>query len=151
MEFMVDTTQEDIDGGVCRLPHKCMERVAITRALWRHFHALSENNHVRIDAASIRFNHNGYRWEGMTPKTPKYFLILFDLAFDKYGNKIPEKYAKVVPHRYKVIAQRLRKLVRNSPDRQRQINDARRARIEAGIPDKSYRQMTMKERIVGHT
>jgi len=136
LEFEVDTRQEHIDEGKCRLAHRCMEKLAIASALMVLFPE-ETNHHVRIDAGHIKFNVDGWRWIANTPKIASRALIDFD-------HKRPVK-----PHRYRVSAQRTTKIKPNPHERQDQINAARRRRIAAGVPDKNYTAQSLRKRIIG--
>jgi hypothetical protein len=52
MKFDVNTTQADIDNGECRLANRCMEKVAIGRALG--VETKGDASHVRVDANQVR-------------------------------------------------------------------------------------------------
>lgn len=137
IEFGVHVRQKHIEEGKCRLASKCMEKLANAEALIALFPNETGNFHVRVDAGHIRFNADGYRWIASTPKIAKYNLIEFD-------RKRP-----VSPHSYKVTAQKMSKIVPISRERQAQINEARRRRSAAGIPDKKYTKQTLRQRVVG--
>jgi hypothetical protein len=134
--FNVKVCREDIEVGKCRDPHRCMEKVAIARALTEEF---GENKveRLRIDGAQIKFNLNGYRWHATTPKKAKRCLIAFDA-------KRP-----VAPHQYAVTAIKGTKIQKISAERQDQINRARRARIAAGTPDKKRTGQSLHQRVIG--
>jgi len=135
IEFEVDTRQEHIDEGKCRLAHRCMEKLAIAQALAKLFP--DQTTHVRINAGHIWFNADGWRWIANTPRLASRALIDFD-------HKRPVK-----PHRYKVTAQRTTKILPNPRKRQDQINTARHRRIAAGVPDKNYTAQSLRKRIIG--
>ena len=136
MSFRVGVTGQDIEAGKCRDPHRCMERVAIQRALDL---LVGEGmvERLRMDGAQIKCNYDGYRWAGTTPKTAKKKLIDFD------------RKKHVDPHHYTVILFRGTKILKHSAERQEQINRARRARVAAGTPDKPYKAPSLHARIVG--
>lgn len=134
--FRVDVRQAHIEEGKCRLPHLCMEKVAIAEALDKEFGA-NRAERVRIDGAQIKFNLNGYRWQCTTPKAAKTALIRFD----------HKQYVK--PHSYAVLAIRGTKIESQSAQRRLQINEARKARIEAGTPDKPRAAQSLHQRVVG--
>lgn len=136
IEFEVDTRQEHINEGVCRLAHRCMEKLAINEVLMKLFPDES-SHHVRITAGHIQFNADGWRWIANTPKIASRALIDFD-------HKRPVK-----PHRYRVTAQRTTKILPNPRKRQNQINAARSKRIAAGIPDKKYTEQSLRKRVIG--
>jgi hypothetical protein len=147
LKYKVHTSQEDIDNGVCKLTHKCMERIANIRALVEHLGLKDRDEinalHVKVDAGTIRFNYGGYRWEAKTPRTPKNALMIYD--DEKRGGK-----AAVRPHSYTVTAQRTSKVEPFSRERQDQINAARNLRKKAGKPDRVYVGHNIHERIVGY-
>jgi len=136
IEFEVETKQQHIDEGECRLAHRCMQKLAITEALMKLFPDDS-GHHVRVDGGHIWFNADGWRWIANTPKVAKRTLIDFD-------HKRPVK-----PHRYTVVAQRTTRILPNPRKRQEQINKARQKRIAAGIPDKDYTAQSLRKRIIG--
>lgn len=137
MKLKVHTIQFDIDDGECRIATKCMERVAVARALTLAFPKVSPHTfRVRVDAGTIKFNVDGYRWEAKTPNVAKKALIRFDM-------NLP-----VEPHSYTLTAVRKSKIVKLTLERQLQINAAREQRIAEGRPDKSYRN-SIRKRIVG--
>lgn len=136
IEFDVAVIAEDIESGECRLAHRCMEKLAVARALNDVFPD-ETSHHVRIDAGHIRFNADGHRWIANTPKIARRALIEFD-------HKRP-----VRPHSYKLTAQRTTKILPNPRKRQDQINTARRKRIAAGVPDKTYTAQSLRKRIIG--
>jgi hypothetical protein len=134
--FRVRVLRCDIDGGKCRDPHRCMERLAIMREL---DNLLGENKatRVRLDAAQIKFNYDGYRWYATTPKKAKVSLIQFD------------RNQPVQPHEYTVTAIKGTKIQKVTAERQKQVNLARKARREAGTPDKPRTAKSLHERVVG--
>ena len=134
--FIVGVTGRDIDEGKCRDPHRCMERVAIQRAL-ESLLGEGKVERLRLDGAQIKFNYDGYRWAATTPKTAKKKLIEFD------HNR------PVGPHHYKVIVIRGTKIQKANPQRQEQINRARRARVAAGTPDKKHTAASLHARVIG--
>jgi hypothetical protein len=135
IEFEVETRQEHIDEGKCRLSHRCMEKLAIAEALRKLFP--DQTTHVRLNAGHIWFNADNWRWIANTPRIASRALIDFD-------HKRPVK-----PHRYRVTAQRTTKILPNPRKRQNQINKARQQRIAAGIPDKNYTAQSLRKRIIG--
>jgi hypothetical protein len=136
IEFDVETRQEHIEEGKCRLAHRCMQKLAIAEVLMKLFPDQT-NHHVRITAGHIRFNADGWRWIANTPRVASRALIEFD-------HRRPVK-----PHRYTVTAQRTTRILLNPRERQDQINKARRKRIAAGIPDKTYAEQSLRKRIIG--
>lgn len=127
---------KDIEEGACRDPHRCMEKLAIYRALTE---MLGEGkvDRLRIDGAQIKFNYNGFRWHATTPKKAKLSLIAFD-------QKKP-----VGPHRYVVTAIKGTKIQKVTAERQQQVNLARRARQDAGTPDKPRYGQSLHQRVIG--
>lgn len=136
LEFDVETRQEHIEEGKCRLAHRCMEKLAIACVLMELFPG-EESHHVRIDAGHIKFNADGWRWIANTPRIASKALIDFD-------HKRPVK-----PHSFTVTATRTTKIKPNPRQRQDQINTARRKRIAAGVPDKTYEAQSLRKRIIG--
>lgn len=134
--FAVKVVREDIEVGKCLDPHRCMEKVAIARALTEEF-GEGKVERLRIDGAQIKFNLNGYRWHATTPKKAKISLIAFDA-------KRP-----VAPHQYAVTAIKGTRIQKASAERQHQINLARKARIAAGTPDKKRVGHSLRQRVVG--
>lgn len=132
----VSVCNKDIEEGACRDPHRCMEKLAIYRALTE---LLGEGKveRLRIDGAQIKFNYNGFRWHATTPKTAKVSLITFDA-------KKP-----VAPHRYTMVAIKGTRIKKHSAERQHQINLARKARVEAGTPDRQRTGHSLHQRVVG--
>lgn len=138
VRFHVKVTQGDITEGECRLAHRCMERVAIIRAL-REIDPDVPSNSVRVDAGHIKFVLKGYRYKADTPRIAKESLILFD--HKQFGP------VYVKPHSYWVTAAQTSKVVKSTAERKEQINAARHARAAAGNPDKQY--VKLKERVIG--
>jgi hypothetical protein len=134
--FDVKVCSKDIEVGQCRDPHRCMEKVAIARALTE---MLGEGkvDRLRIDGAQIKFNYDGYRWHATTPKKAKINLIKFDA-------KKP-----VAPHQYAVTAIKGTRIMKISAERQHQVNLARKARIAAGTPDKQRMGQSLHQRVIG--
>jgi hypothetical protein len=145
MKYKVNTTQRDIDDGECRSTIKCMERIANIRATTEYLgldRAKINALHMKVDAGTIRFNYDGYRWEAKTPRKAKDALIVYD---DPKKGK-----AFVKPHRYTVVAHRTSKVVPFTRERQDQINAARERRRKAGKPDRTYVGHNIHERVVGY-
>ena len=135
LKFKVQVKTSDIEEGECRKPSKCMEKLAVERALKELFPHEKQNHRVRVNAGFTTFNAGGYRWRALQHRIAKAALIQFD------------KKHPVDPHSYTLQAQREAKLVQATPTRRRQINAARKRRIAAGRPDKRY---TMHDRVVGY-
>jgi hypothetical protein len=137
--LQVDVTADDIAKGECRIPSKCMEKVAIARSMIEKFGNLTDAQlHVRVDAGHINLNWEGYRRVADTPKIAKASLIRFD-------QKKP-----VAPHSYTLHFRRTTKVVKVSRDRQDQINERRRVRASNGAPDKVANRLTLHRRVVGY-
>lgn len=136
IKIPVSVCNKDIQEGACRDPHRCMEKLAIFRALTAML-GEGQFDRLRLDGAQIKFNYHGYRWAATTPKTAKISLIKFDA-------KKP-----VEPHRYTVIAIKGTRIQKLSAERQHQINLARKARIAAGTPDKKPSASSLHQRVVG--
>jgi hypothetical protein len=142
LKIRVETTQEDIDEGECKLITKCMEKIAIARALKEQLHLKDEEVsklHVRVDGGHIRFNYKGYRWVANTPAKAKNALIRFDR--DK---------SLVRPHTFTFVAARTTKVIPMTDERRAQINMAREDRARRGQPDKVYTAPSVHERVVGY-
>lgn len=142
VKLPVSVLQRDIDEGKCGLATKCMEKLAITRALIEHLNIKPEKVHllhVRVDAGHINFNYDGYHWTADTPRTARNALIKFDRDKTSVG-----------PHRYTIVAHRMSKIVKMTEERKQQINAARAQRVREGRPDKEYRDPTMHRRVVGY-
>ena len=134
IKFKVNVTQQHIDDGACRLASKCMEKLAVQDALRHEYPRQQDPFSVRIDGAHCSFNAEGYRWKADTHRVAKKALIDFDHK------------KSVAPHSYTLEAERKNKIIRNSRDRTKQINDARKRRAAEGRPDKKY---TLHRRVVG--
>lgn len=141
IKALIETTQQDIDEGECGLITKCMEKLAVVRALTKLLklkdHEITKL-HVRVDGGHIKFNYNGYRWVANTPTKAKNALIRFDR--DK---------GLVRPHTFTINAERKSKVVPFTQERREQINEARTDRARRGLPDKAYTAPTIHERVVG--
>jgi hypothetical protein len=136
MSFEVYVLQRDIDEGECRLASKCMHVVAITRTL--HIALKGGAKNVRVTASGVTFNYNNHRWHAVLPKR-----AIMNLK--KYDNPKTTHLGK--PHKYKLLAVRKGKVQQVSRERQDQINEARRARVRSGTPDKKY--ASLHERVIG--
>jgi hypothetical protein len=138
LKLDVRVIKDDISNGECRRATRCMEKVAIARSLSKAFPDESPQKfHVRVDAGHIRFNVDGYRWQADTPKIAKAALIKFDHKLS------------VLPHNYTIVATRGGKITPMTAERQKQINMARAERIKQGRPDASYKDLTLRQRIIG--
>ena len=138
IKIAVHTTVSDIKNGRCGLVGRCMEKVAIERAL-RKMDPSGGDHHVRIDGGDIRFNLAGHKWHAPTPKVAKRALIAFDR--ERKRRSLAEKRgeifeSKVQPHSYRFEATKREKIQRMTRERQEQINAARRKRQAEGRPDK---------------
>ena len=97
LKIKVSTEKRDVEAGKCGLPSRCMEKLAITRALWEQLKlsGVEVNRlNVRVDGGHIRFNYKGHRWTADTPYKAKNALIRFDRG------------EMVEPHRYAIVARR---------------------------------------------
>lgn len=145
----VRVIERDIRDGLCGLPGRCMEKIAIERAL-REIDPKGGDHKVRIDAGIVKFKLRGHRWSAPTAKIAKVSLIQFDKE-DKTRNKarkLGETFeSKVKPHQYKLQAVKGEKISPMTPERQKQINEARRKRIAEGRPDKTT--YNLHKRVVG--
>jgi hypothetical protein len=126
-----------------------MEKIAIERAL-REMDPKGGDHKVRIDAGVVKFKLRGHQWQGIAPKLAKISLIQFDKE-EKARNrarKAGEDFeSKVKPHQYKLAATKGAKINPMTPERQKQINDARRKRVAEGRPDKT--SYNLHKRVVG--
>lgn len=143
LKIRVETKQEDIDEGECKLITKCMEKIAIARALTSQLGLKKPEEisklHVRVDGGHIKFNYNGYRWVANTPTKAKNALIRFDR--DK---------SLVRPHSFTIVAARTTKVLPFTNERREQVNQARADRARRGVPDKVYEAPTIHRRVVGY-
>jgi hypothetical protein len=146
MKLEVNVTAQDIQTGEGCSAARCMEKIAIERAL----NNLEPGDHkVRIAAQGIKFNFRGYRWEAKTPKAALKNLILFDENYMALkGKKRLTELHVINPHSYRVTAIRCTKIAPMSPARQEQINRARRKREAEGRRDRRD-YPTIRDRIVG--
>jgi hypothetical protein len=143
MSIPTSVVQRDIDDGECGRTDRCMEKLAITRALIAHLKLDNKPDDIRrlrvkVDGANIKFNYGGYRWKAPTPLAAKNAMIKFDR----------EERARIKPHRYVVHAVRGSKIVPFTRERQDQINEARQRRIAEGRADKDYGKRTVHMRVV---
>jgi hypothetical protein len=139
----------DISDGLCGLPGKCMEKIAIERAA-RELDPKGGDHKVRIDAGRVKMKLRGYQWEGATPKIAKVSLIQFDKEERQRNRarKIGEDFeSRVKPHQYKLVMVKGAKINPMTPERQKQINEARRKRVAEGKPDKT--SYNLHKRVVG--
>jgi hypothetical protein len=145
----VNVTSKDIHEGECRSPTRCMEKVAIERAL-RDIDSKGGDHRVRVDGGQIKFNLGGFKYSAITPKPAKSALIQFDRE-ERAKNKAQKAgmafVSKVKPHGYNLECTKGSKIILLTPDRQKQINEARRRRIAAGHPDKT--RYTLHQRVIG--
>src|SRR5215831_8281768 len=146
--FPVAVTRTDIHEGECLLANKCMVRVAVERKL-RELEPNEPNHHTRVDAGHIRFNLRGHRYVGDTPRLAKARLIDFDKeaqARRKARRGRAPFVSTIEAFGFKLVAVKGSKIIKNKAKRTKQINDARRKRIEAGQKQKTY---TLHKRVVG--
>jgi hypothetical protein len=149
VKLFIRVITRDIREGECGLPGKCMERVAIERAL-RDKDPKGGDHKTKIDAGIIKFNLKEHRWTAFAPKIAKRALIQFDK--EEKARKKAEKLglpfvSKVQPHQYWIEATKGDKIRPMTPERQEQINQARRRRIAEGRPDKPV--YNLHKRVVG--
>ena len=98
----------------------------------------SGNHHVRVDAGQVKLNLFGWRYEATTPLHVKRTLMLFDV----------KRYKEIKIKGYTLKFRRTTRIIPIARERQDQINVARRARKNAGHPDRNdYRDM--HKRVVG--
>jgi hypothetical protein len=138
----VTTTHDDLNAaiklnGKCT-PDRCMHKVAIARTLFALDPDGGGTHKVRIDGGHIKFNLHGYRYKADTPRAVKRSLMFFDA----------EKYDVLHTQTYKVVARKTTKIIPISPERQAQINEARRKRIAKGS-DEPHRSYNLRKRIEG--
>jgi hypothetical protein len=145
----VRVIERDISDGLCGLPGRCMEKIAIERAL-RDLDPKGGDHKVRIDSGICKFKLQGHRWTATPPKIAKLSLIQFDKE-EKARNqarRLGEKFqSKVKPHQYKLQAVKGETINRMTPERQKQINEARSRRIAEGRPDKAA--YNLRKRVAG--
>jgi hypothetical protein len=149
LALKVNVILRDINEGECGLPGKCMEKIAIERAL-RNIDPKGGDHKVRIDAGIIKFNLAGHRWTATTPKRPKRALLQFDKEEKarKRAEKLGEKFvSKVQPHTWTLEATKGSKILAFTAERQKQVNEARRRRAEEGRPDRT--SYDLHKRVVG--
>lgn len=138
-------------ADACQDPSKCMEKLALHAQLEKEF-GRGKVKKVRIDGAQIKFTaetaDGWHRWAGLTPKSAKNNLIKFD-AWTKRLKKNPDEVCPIQPHAYTATLEKGVKVQPNSPERQAKINKARKARLDAGLPDKKYHKTTTHDRVMG--
>lgn len=141
IKIRVATTQHDIDEGMCLIPTKCMEVLAVSRALSNQLGLTPDQIsrlRVRVNGGHIHFNYDGFRWIADMPAAARNEMIRFDR--DKHLAK---------PHSFTITARQTTKIIPMTDERREQINLARNNRIREGRPDKLYTAPTIRERIVG--
>mgnify|MGYP001600440646 CR=1 FL=1 len=123
------------DNGFCR-PEKCWHKVAVNAIVI----AWGEGNaRVKVDAGHIKLNYRGWRYIADTPRHVKRGLMLFDKKL----------YDQVRIREYSLRFRRTTKIVAISPERQQEIEAARRARIKAGGTEHKRRYPNMRKRVEG--
>jgi len=145
----VQVIARDIHEGECGMPGKCMEKIAIERAL-REIDPKGGDHKVRIDAGIIKFNLGGYRWSVPTPMKPKRALLMFDKEEEARKRALERGevfVSKVKPHSWRLEAIKGSKIMPFTAERRMQVNEARRRRIAAGIPDRT--NYDLHKRVVG--
>lgn len=142
MRVHVFVLQKDIEEGKCGLPSRCMEKIAIERAL------LKKNpdgvHRVKIDGGRITYVSRHAKWAAFTPKLAKRALMRFDRERKarERAEKSGERFKSAVqPHDYwfeAIKVYNIRPFTKSDRRRLDQINTARKARAAAGNPDKRY-------------
>lgn len=152
----IDVMQCDIDNSVCRDPAKCMEKVAIARALQKI--DPGKDHKVRIEAGVVKFNLWGWRWRGWTPQVARASLLQFDseekvrLRAQKNGEIFISQV--IEPHKYRLVAERTTEIVKRKPftkaelARHRKNRELRKERT--GISD-AVRYDKWRKRVAGST
>lgn len=120
-------------GGKCD-PSSCWHNVAIS-ALMQAIDPAGQHR-IRVDAGQVRLNYKGYRYVADTPHHVKVSLLRFDR----------EQYEALRARPYTLLFRRNTKIAHVTPERQGQINKARRARV-AGGEKRSY--PSMRKRVEG--
>jgi hypothetical protein len=147
--FRVHVQQRDIEEGKCMLVSRCMHKIAIERAL-RKLDLQGGDHKVRIDAGDLKFNFQGHRYHGHVPRAAKVSLKQFDKeqkARERAERQGVKFVSKVQPHSYRVEAVKGAEIQKFTPERQEQINEARRRRAAEGRPDK--RTYDLRYRVEG--
>src|SRR5262245_7489812 len=140
IKVRVIVTATDIAEGLCLLISKCMEKIAIERAL-RKLDPRGGDHRVRIDGVQIRFNLDGHKWHALLPRPQKRMVIQFDherKARERAKKRGEAFVSKVQPHRWIMEATKGDKIQPFTRERQEQVNAARRRRIAEGRPDKTH-------------
>jgi hypothetical protein len=149
LNFLVNVIQRDIEDGKCMLISLCMHKVAIERAL-RKLDPEGGDHKVRVDRGCIKFNFQGHRYLAHLPRNAKLSLIQFDKERKARARAEREgvKFVSAVKsHSYRVEAVKGTKVLPFTRERQEQINAARRARVAAGLPDKT--KYDLRHRVEG--
>ena len=125
-KLYIQVRQHDIDGAVCRDAKRCVIANAIKRE--RH---LEEHIYPTVRANGVAWTEDGLRYTGRLARTAAKNLVDFDQTgtCKPFGTCIQNIVSKPIPPKA-------------TEDRKRQINDARKARKEAGQPDKKYPKNT---------
>lgn len=123
----VAVTQGDIDDGECRMPNKCMLKLAIKREIGGHGYVDVRNGTVSITRRP------DYREKGFLPRSALKAMLDFDVG------------KKVKPFRFKVVFYKTTKI--KTAARLIQAAEAnRKIRARPGYKAKKY---TMRQRIAG--
>jgi hypothetical protein len=149
LKLHVAVIHRDIQNAECRIPAKCMIRVASERKL-REIDPKGGDHKVRVDATGIRFKLRGHKYHGPLPKKAAKAMVQWD-AEDKARKKAKrdgvEFHSQVKPFTFTLEAVKGAAIKPLTAERQKQINEARRKRILAGKPDKQ--NYTLHKRVIG--
>jgi hypothetical protein len=153
----VSTTLIDILGGECRLADKCMEKVAITRAIQKHLGVHPHESKVRIDGSWIMCCIKGWRYKAPPPKMAKKWLIKYDQVLSdcrrkRLSHEETERVlvAEIPPHDYKLTLVRTTKIIPLTQARKDQINAARRRReTQRKAEGRPVTHYTLRKRVIG--
>jgi hypothetical protein len=149
VQFLIKPRVNDLETkerGPCD-PRSCKWKIAGLRSAKQELGP--DVTKFWVDGGHIRFSHGGYRWQADTHKNIKADLI----ALDKWDRLSPEQKAVIPPPNdmkaIKVVARRMTKIVKTTPQQLRQMKERRAKRIERGEKDKKYPTKTLHERVVG--
>ena len=149
LKLHVAVIYRDIQNAECRIPAKCMIRVATERKL-RELDPKGGDHKVRVDASGIRFKLRGHKYFSPLPKKAARAMVQWDRE-DKARKKAKRDgvafMSQVKPFQFIAEAIKGAAIKPLTAERQKQINEARRKRILAGKPDKQ--NYTLHKRVVG--
>jgi hypothetical protein len=149
LKLHVAVIHRDIKEGECRLPAKCMHKVATERAL-RDIDPKGGDHKVRIDAGIVKCNLDGHHWEAILPKVPKKAQIKFDheeKARKRAIKRGEQFHSKVQPHKFVLELIKGSKIIAFTAERMKQIYDAReRQKREGRLPPRDY---NLRKRVAG--